>query len=385
MDTRDSSDEISQGKPLEISDKIWMNDPRENQALGWVLRQGVKNSTANHAFGHLEDVPFPNWVKYTGAADATETVTGLVFADAGNRLTAYSRIMNARTGEVLLFTADFASATTSGAVDRAWGQTWSSAMDLRPDDKFLILTPNQYEGFTTGEGMTNTKVYKSFVTEIVDWAVRVTDTEYAEKARGGNPFAYALKKAWKAAKDQMESGLIFGAKAETTIASGEPIRASEGLLNYVSTNVWAVDGYMTRQDFWDILAEWTVLNKNGGAVFCSKAFRHMVTNWAMQKTQYNQDTKKDGMEILQVITPDGTFDLVELDVFNQHPDLMGRVLLVPYGQIEYRPLIGAKDLDVRYYPIQRDEVHVEEGEIYGEYGWEFFQEELFGSISGIEF
>ncbi len=383
MAVRDSADEISQGKPLAISDNIWMNDPNENQFLGWVLRQGVKEPTFNHAYGHLEDAPFPNWVQYTGPDETDFTkVDNIVIANAMARLVLGSRTYNPRTGEIIRYNASpDAAAMTQGAT-RNFGTSASDWMNT--GDFLLIIPPAHYEGFTMGSGMTNTKVYKSFTTGIISYPVIVTDTEFAERSRGGNPFTRALGKAWKQSKDQMEGGLIFGASYNLTSGTF-PLRAPESILNYISTNVYALGGTMTRQDLWDILAEWSLYNKKGGAIVCSKAVIHMITNWAFQKVVYNQETQKDGMTIQQIHTPDGMFDLVECDLLNQQEDLMGTILLVPTGKIKYRPLIGDINLDVKYRPVTQDEIHQKKGEIYGEYGWEFFEEETFGAVTGLQF
>lgn len=383
---RDSSDAISQEKPLAISDQIWLNDPNENQFLSWVLRQGVKEPTFNHLYGHLEDAPFPNWVTFAGSDESN-------FTDAGNidnvnitgalaRLVLGARTYNPRTGEIIRYNANPDATNTTQGVTRNFG---TSATDpMNNGDKLLILAPAHYEGFTMGLGMSNAMVYKSFRTGIISYPVTVTDTEFAEKARGGNPFLRALNKAWKQSKDQMEAGLIFGASYNNTGGS-TPLRAPEGMLNYISTNVWTLNGTITRQDLWDMLAEWSMFNKKGGAIVCSKLFIHMVTGWAFDKTIYNQETQKDGLTIRQILTPDGLYDLVECDLFNQHEDLAGTILFVPTGKIKYRPLVGDINLDVAYRPVDREEVHVREGEIYGESGWEFFEEETFGYATGIEF
>lgn len=383
-DLRDSGDSIDQEKPLAISDKIYINDPNENQVLGWVLRQGVRNPVDEHIFGHLEDAPFPNWVTYVGATESTQGTTDLVFEEGATRLYQYGRVYNPRSEEIIRFKQAFDSdGITSGDVTRNFGKGTTSSL-LYKGDKLLILGPAYAEGFDMGEGLSNSMTYKSFQTEIISYPVRMTDTERAERHRGGDPFLRALNKSWKQSKDQMEAALIFGAKVTDNTGS-TPLHTSEGLINYISTNVYTVPGQMNRSDLWSLLAEWTMLNKAGGAMICAKPFIHMVTNWAMDRVYYDQNTETDGMAIRKIKTPDGVFDMIECDLFNQHPELAGTVLFLPYGKIEYRPLIGNLDLDVHYRPINRDEKHVQEGEIYGEYGWEFFEEETFAVLTGLEF
>jgi hypothetical protein len=77
--------------------------------------------------------------------------------------------------------------------------------------------------------------------------------------------------------------------------------------------------------------------------------------------------------------------MVDIDLFDQESYLMGTMFMIPPGQIEYHWLSHYEDLNIRYNPIARDEVHAKEGEIYGVYGWEFYEEEMFATVNGLEF
>ena len=104
---KDSADSISQEKPIEIHEKIWMWDPLKNTGLGWILRNGGKAPTTEKEFGHLEDSPFANWVTYTGndsdgsgVGESSQQVTAIHFASGeGPRVAAGSRIVWTRTEE----------------------------------------------------------------------------------------------------------------------------------------------------------------------------------------------------------------------------------------------------------------------------------------------
>jgi hypothetical protein len=230
-----------------------------------------------------------------------------------------------------------------------------------------------------GLGLSQNMVYKSFATSEVSWPVQVTYVENTEQSRGGNPFTRALNKSVKFAKDQMEGELLFGAKNETTL-SGAPITVSEGLDNYITTHSYTASS-ISRLDLWDILLE----VKRTQSIWCSTAFKAIVAQWAMSMTQYVQGTKEDGMVIDRIVCPAGTFDLVTVDLFDQDPYLMGTVFFVPGGgHIAYCPLEWAgQSLDIKYNPVERDEVHAKEGEVYGVYGWEFNEEEAFGKLTGL--
>jgi hypothetical protein len=68
---------------------------------------------------------------------------------------------------------------------------------------------------------------------------------------------------------------------------------------------------------------------------------------------------------------------------------MGTILFLPKVAdkqgIDYRPLIGNENRDIAYLPVDRPEVDLKEGTIFGEYGWEYWGEERFAVATGVEF
>lgn len=380
--TKDTADNITAEKPIAIGSKIWMYDPNTNQALRSALMHGTEESTPNHIFYELQDAPFANWVEYAGAVESSQAVTGIVLASGhGARVTLGSRIFWTRIEELTRLDAVMSTDTT-GAVTRNFGRGTAACL-LKPGDKGLIIAPSFDQGFTTGLGLSNAKVVKTFYTGIVDWPVQVTNTELAEIAYSGNPFKYALKKAIKQSKDQMEAELILSGYKVLPTTYAHPLTTSEGIENWISTNVYSAVS-LSRMDLWDILAEWSG-RRFGGTIWCAGPFFAMITMWAMQYLQIDQSSKADGMMVDSVLTPYGKFELNQVDLLDQDPYLCGRVYMIPHKHIKYRPLVGYENLDVKYNPISRDEVHAKEGEIYGEYGWGFGPEEDFARIDGLQF
>lgn len=382
-DTKDTADVISQEKPLKIGNRIWMYDPNKNKALAHVLRTGRTEPTFNHIFGHLEDTPFANWVEYAGADEtSSQAATGLVLtAGHGARVTLGSRIYWVRTKEITRLTVVMSTDTT-GAVVRNFGRGTTTDYLLN-GDKGLILPPAFEQGFTMGLGLSNARSYVAFATTEVSYPVQVTNIEEAERARGGNPFEVALAKSWKQSKDQMEGELFFGAKVTDDSTYAHPISASQGLDNFISTNSYTANK-ISRMDLWDIIAEWNI-PEGEGVILCSKHFKSMVTNWSMGKMVMDQEAHKDGMSISSIQTPHGAFPLVVVDLFNEDPYLAGTVFFVPNGHVDYAPLIENTNLDIGYNPVSRDEIHSKEGEIYGVYGWEMFEQEKFAKLSDLRF
>lgn len=381
--TMDTADHISQEKPLAISNKIWAHEPNRNRGLGWNLIHGYSESTDRRVFGHLEDAPYANWVEYTGAAEASQGTTGLEMSSGhGSRLAIGSRIFFPEIQEIIRIDADMSTDTTAG-VTRNYGRGVAATSLLQPGMKGLILTPAFQQGFTTGDAYAANMVYKAFAVTEISLPVKVTNIDKAERARGGDPFTRAMFKMWKLAKKQMEAELYFGGLLDTTL-SGAPISTSQGLENYLSTNVYTVDT-VSRMDIWDIIGEWNHQFPEGGGIHCSNLFRAMISEWALGQMTLDQSVKEYGMNIDQILTPYGRYDLIDVDLLSQEATLAGTVFGIPYGRVGYRPLKFNEDLDISYMGIGRDEVHAHEGEIYGVYGWEFHEEETFMTINGLRY
>lgn len=376
--------EISQGKPLAIGEKIWMYERNRNQGLRWALRTGRTEPVDRVIFGHLERVPNPEWVTFAGANESSQGVTGLVLATGhGARITTGSRILWPRIKEIIRLDAVMATDTT-GAVTRNYGRGNASTSLLKTGDKGLLLTPNFQEGFTVGAGITSALTYKSFAVEEVDWPVELSQKEASEKSYAGDPFARAVGDALRQSKNQMEATMYLSGQRNSTVG-GVPITASEGVDNFVQTNVYSAS-YITRMDLWDIITELKSISPEGFSIHCSNAFINMVSGWGMDRVYYTQDTKVDGVNITGLRTPMGDFQLVPIDLFNQEPYLMGTVFFIPNGKISWRPLVGnGENNDIKYLPINIDNVMSKRGHIYGIGGWDFAEQETWGKLDGLQF
>lgn len=371
-------------KPFEIGRDIWRNEPEKHQLLMWMMQTAKYNPTTNSRFGHPEKAAMPGWVQFNGDTETSQDTTDIIFINGGKRLSQYSRIQNPRSGEIILFKADFDSdGYTSGDAHRNFGSSGTPL--LQKGDWCKILAPNKPEGADMGKGPQQLSVYKSFRTGIVDFPVQMTGTQSAENTIEGDPFAVALNESWLMASDQMEASAVLGGAVDDNSTYTYPMHAPVGLMSYIQTNTFVLDGILTRMDFWDMVAEWKKFNKGGGAIAASSEVRQLINTWAFDKVVYDQNVQADGINISRILTPSGEFTLLESDLLGQESNLQGTLLFLPDTGIEYRPLIGAENREVAYRPVNRDEKDLKEGQIFGEYGWQFKGEERFAVATGLEF
>ncbi len=374
---------IDPTQPFEIGPNIWKYKRMKHPFLSWMMKKAKHDPTKSIVFGHLEKPDLPSWIQFTGTTETVQGTTGLVFEDGETRLSKYSRIRT-ESDEVIHFTADFVATDTSAGCTRNVGT--SGTPFLVKGEWCKIIPPGIPEGSDMGKGPQGGKVYKKFYTGIVEWPVEMTGSKAAERANGADtndPFKEALGDALGQAQDQEESDLIWGAGHIDNSNHTYSLHTSTGLKTWIETNVWDVDGTITRLDFWDIIAEWYDKNPEGGAIVASGQLLRLLNNIAFQKVQYNQDLKSDGLNINSFTVPGvGTVDILKCDLLGQSIATMGTVLLIPATGHSYRPLIGR---EVGYKPVVRDEKDVKAGHIHGERGWEFFGEERFGIVNGLEF
>ncbi len=383
---RDTYDAIDQERPLDISTDVAIFDPNMNQGLGYVMGKAGKLVASQRTFGHLEDVAARNWVEYFGVNESSQATDDIILESGANQLIGLgTRLKNTRTGEIIRLIADMDSATSTQTVTRNFGAGTSASL-LKTGDKFAILPPAMYEGFTTEEGYSHNTVHHTFNMTQTSEPIEVSDVENATEQRSGNPFNVALKHAWKRVKDQKEIEMILSGD-KLVSASGGVVGASEGMDTYITTNTFTAT-HISRLDLWDIIGIWKSFYKGpGGAIFCSEVVKGIISEWAWNVQQITIPISGQtgegmiGTVIDRVKTPKGEFDLVPIDILGMDPFLAGTLYFVPdpVTHMKHRFLPG---LDLQYNPINLDNVHRKTAEITGVTGWHFKNEEHWAKLSG---
>ncbi|MFQ5606330.1 MAG: hypothetical protein ACE5GA_00160 [Candidatus Zixiibacteriota bacterium] len=383
---KDTDDYLTNDKPINIGHQIFALNPDKNRFLSYVMEVAEDAPTSQHKFSHLEEARNPQWVEYTGADG--DTSTSIIIAKAA-RLVGRMRLYNPRTKEIIL--VDSTPTTTTVTVTRNFGSPGTQSLNY--GDKLKIMAPAREQGSSMLDFRSYGRVEITGRTSIISWSVTLTGTSSAERLIDGqDPFEKELMTQWANAASQRETELIFGAKNLDQVLTGgsHPIHTSEGIDNFVTTHQFVFNGRITRFDLWDIMDEVAKDNAQQNtpvrmALVCSWKLVGLVSGWSLDKVRISPGLQTDGLQIFEIITPRGRFDLIPVDVLSEDPILEGRAWIVNRNQIRSRPLIGAEDRDVRYLPVNRDEVDVKEGQIFGEVGWELFHEETFGAIEGLIF
>lgn len=384
----DSADAISQDKPRGISTDIRIYHPNRNQFLGYVLSRVAKESRPiSHGWGHNEQVASRNYVKFLGDTETSQGATGLVFgAQASGVIGLGSRIYFPRTDQIIYLTAAMASATTTGAVSRNFGK--GSVTDyLQTNEQGLVLPPAHIEGFTTPAGYAHGVVNKGFDMTETAYPIDTTFVANAETHFSGNPFNRALSDTMVQFKDQMEFESIWSGKVYDASTYTHPVRATQGIDTWITTNVFTADS-PSRMDLWDIIGIWKgFYMQPGGIIVTSTQIRTIISEWAMSSSDVVVPITGQGGEgelgitVKRINTVQGTFDILTVDAMSQDPFLAGTMYFMPdpATHMAYRFLQGE---DIRFRPLEEGKVHSKFGELYGIYGWEFWNEFEWAKLSG---
>lgn len=385
--TRDTADPISQDKPLDIGAATFLHNPEKTQAFAWMMANGrPARKTYNHTFGHREKGPFSNWVQFSGADESTQLTDGITIDNVQERCAEGQMLLNTRTLEVMRLTADPDAADTTQEVARNQGRGASTDL-MKTGDALLLLTPQMYEGFTMGKPQSGVGVYKSFTTGIISAPVAATQTEDNEKYYDGtSPFERDLFDSWDRVNAQLEAAMFFMAQTTDSTTYAQNYHTMSGLYDFIQTNVFDVSNiYLSRLDFLDIVMAWEQWYHGPGAIICSSYMRAHITELAYNKMEMVQSAETLGMNIRQVELNGKMYPLLTASFLDTNEYLRGTVFFCPEGHFQYRWLEERENHDLHYNPVNRDEVHKNEGEIWGEIGYEFFAEEDWAMITGMQF
>lgn len=385
---KDTDDYITNEKPINISHEIFKLNPDQNRFLSYVLEAATVEPTTQHNFSHLEKARNPQWVKYTGADESVQSASTIIIANFG-RLVGRMRLVVAETREVILVTATPTSSSVS--ISRNFGTSGTPL--LKTGYTMRIMTAAREQGGTMLDYRSFGKVEVSGGTTIMSLSLDMTGTASAEPLiDSADPFMEALTDQWMNAKAQTETELVFGARNADAVLSGgsHPTHTTQGLTGLISTHKYSFNGRMTRFDFWDLMDELAKDNVQRNkpirlALVCSWKLLSVVSAWSLTDVRVSTNVKTDGLQITEIQTPRGTFDLVPVDLLSEDPAFEGLGFIVNRDNIVFRPLIGKEDRDIRYYPVNQDEVDSKQGQILGEYGWEYYHEESFAMLEGIVF
>jgi|TARA_Y100000310_G_scaffold343311_1_gene450337 hypothetical protein len=292
----------------------------ENAAplLLWTKRiEGRKRQAGNPEFDWFEDEPMPYWDAVNKSGGYTAGATSVV-VDNGSYFGTNDLLKFPRTGEVVRITAVSSNTLT---VSRSVGSTAAAALN---DDEDVRKIGSAYsEGASAGTMKSTQKTKVLNYSQIFRSTFGATGTEQASELYWGDDRQQERFERGVDHALDIEAAFLFGEKNEDTSGS-TPIRTTGGVVEFISTNSTAVNGFLDMDTFDKALRDGFRYNSKKGRpmkwLFASAVVNGAINNW--------------GRDVLQTVPLESTFGVHVKKYANAH----GSVMIIEHRLLEDNPL-----------------------------------------------
>lgn len=317
------------------SDKLWLMYA-EVAKIAHIARGLKPQPVSDPKFRWFEqDIP-QQYVQINHSLGYGASNTELVVDDS-TPVRAGSVLKVVATGEQLLVTANNTSTNTI-TVKRGWGTT--SAGSIADDAILMVVGDANQEGASLPEAITREPVEKYNYTQIFREPVKLTETEAAtDLYPEGNDMKTKREIALQVHKRKIERAFIFGEPKEDTTTYSRPVRATGGIVHYVTTNVTDAGGTLTETEFEDWVASaFTKGERKMG--FLSPLVASAVSFWAKNKLQVAPEEKTYGIGVIDYVTPHGTLKYTVEKMLADNSTWNGYSIILDLDRVGYRYLAG---------------------------------------------
>lgn len=349
---------------VDISSKIDVLEP-DSAPLLQLTKKMSKRVAINPEFKWLEEEALTKTDQVNNGAGYASGATSVV-VDNGSRFRASDVVKVVRTGEQVIVTA---VSTNTLTITRAYGSTAAAAMN---DNDVLLIVGNANEEHAEKRTM-----------KIGDQTPR---TNYTQIFR--TPFGYsrtAMESEMYGAKEQkhvrmmqliehqkeMERAFWFSEPKEDTTGT-QPRRTTGGVDYWISTNATDAGGTLTEAEFEAFLRSGFRYGAKTKWLFAAPIVLSAVSSWARGRLQTVSRDKTYGISIDQYLTPHGTVNIINNNLFAETTVYAGYAFLIDIEGLAYRYLANS-DTKLRE-NIQNPSADGQEDEYLTEAGLEFGNE-----------
>ncbi len=248
-------------------------------------------------------------------------------------------------GEAQAFSQEIVmvTAVASGtALTIARGQAGSTAAAIA-DNSFLTKIGSAYaEGTGAPNAVSRNPIKYSNLCQIFKTAYEVTKTADATRARTGNARQNDKKrKIFDHARD-IELSILFGQKFETTGSNGKPLRFMGGLRDFIPvTNTTIFGANVTLSQYLDAIAPAFNFDTPAGderVLFCGNGYANTLNLLANAggNIQFGETIKVYGMELRELVLPQGRLLIRRHPLLNRHPVFTNSAFGVDFASLKYR-------------------------------------------------
>lgn len=351
---------------VDIAKKIDVLEPNA-APLTQLTRKISKRAAINPAFNWLEEEALTKTASVvTGGGYTSGAVTFDVVAGQGSRFRAGDVVKVVATGEQFLVTA---VSTDTLTITRAWGVT--AAGSLASAGVLLIVGNANQEGATSRTLLAGDQTPKTNYTQIFRTPFGITETADNSEMYGGKDLAHLRMMNLIEHQKGIERALWFGEPKEDTSGT-YPRRATGGVDYYISTNATDASGTLTESEFDDFLRTGFRYGNSTKWLFAAPIITAAISYWAKGKLLTAGKDKTYGVDVTQYVTPFGTVNIVNNNIFSETTVYAGYAFLIDLDSPSYRYLANRDTKLITN--IQANDADGETDEYKTECGLEFSQE-----------
>lgn len=240
------------------------------------------------------------------------------------------------------------------------GQFGSSAATI-PDDAFLLKVGSVFgDGTSEPKATSRNPIKFTNYTQIFKTAYDITGRASQTRLRTGDPLANEKKRRSTDHSKDIEFAMMFGRKSEGTDTNGKVISTTDGLRRQIPTNTTTIfSATVTLDTFlsaaykvfdWDTDAGDTRIGLCGNLAL--NILNKMVRTDTNTEVSFGSTIKQYGMELRELILPQGRILLRTHPLLNQHATYSKAMFLVDFSALKWRPF---RNRDTKFYDnIQQD-------------------------------
>ena len=284
-----------------------------------------KKPSINPTFSHFEDEPMPYWDAINNGAGYSSTDTALV-VDNGTFFAANYLVIIPRTLEIIRVTS-----VSTNTLTAARGVAGSTAAAILDDDDLRIIGTAYAGGASKGTMKSTQKTEVTGYCQIFRDTFGVTKTEAASEMYWGKDMPQERMERGVDHAISLESGFIFG-KASIDTSGGTPIWYTGGVIDAISTNTTAVNGFLDLDSMDTFIRTGFRYNSTRGKnlkwFFCSRLVASAINAFAR--------------DAIRTIPRDAVFGIKMQEYQNIH----GTIAVIPHNLLEDHPLAAGLNSEV---------------------------------------
>lgn len=368
--TNISSDQLA----IDMGDRIRLLEP-DSQPLTVFSRAASKRKTVATKFSWLEDEAEPRYDAVNGnQTDSDQSIE----VDHGSYFAQHDLVLNTRTMEV--FKVDSVSSNTL-QVTRGLGSTAAAMLD---NDELLKLGSAQPEGDTSKPARSDNPAKSQNYTQIfrTEWQASGSLLASAFQVQPADWPHQARKKGIEHAKD-IEYAFLAGRKYAGASGATE-LRATGGLLSFITTNQTDAGGTLTEAEFNAFMAQVMRFGTRRKLAFASSVGVGALNKFPASKQMTRNDETTYGMDVTKYTSPFGSLMLVYHRLM-EGSEFGGYIMVADVEELAYRWLGNdSVSRDTKLLPNrQENDRDGRKDEYLTEAGLEYGNEITHGVMTGI--